>query len=1125
MRVKRLLTITLLSLFACAAVWAQATAQIHGTVQDATGAAVPGAAVKATQSETGVSRTVNSEADGAFVLTNLPLGPYQIEVTKDGFTKALQSGIVLQVNSDPAVSIALKVGAVTEEVNVEANAALVETRNSSVGAVVETQRIVELPLNGRNVTDLITLSGAAVQFGVSDTRLFSNRPYLSIGGMAALPIGGGATDWIYDGASHYDFMTGTALPIGFPDAVQEFKVESTGLEAVHGNSAAVEVVTPSGSNAFHGDLFEFIRNDGFGSAREDFSAGASTYKRNQFGGTAGGPIKKNKLFFFGGYQGTTQRASPDNTIAFVPTAAMMNGDFTAFESAACNRPAALKAPFVNNAISPSLLSPPALYIGQHILTGLAHDGITPNACGQITYNTPTYENDNQYVIKVDYQLSDKQSLFFRDLWTKQYQPTLLTLDPTNLLLASGTGFNTPAYAYTVGDTYLFTSNLVNSFRVAFTRINETRPPDDYFNFCTAGVQNFWCGENTAQFGLLTVSNGFSDGTNYSDPPPNGGGAYYRSANYSLNDDVSWVRGAHQMTFGGSAWQGRVTSRNDFNNNGQFTFTGGQTGQGLSDFLVGEASTFLDGLPAVEEMRETFFNLYATDTWKLTQRLTMNIGLRWEPYLPMVIPDGVIYNFDLNRFVNNIKSSQYVNAPPGFYYPGDPGFPGKSGIYNQWGKFAPRLGFAYDPFGDGKTSIRASYAFGYAYVPGLTREDQSGSNPWGGRETITGVTNFTNPWGSEANNPFPYVVNQDVKFTPGGIYETTAYNTPPPSYSTWNFAIQRQIGAPWLVSATYIGTHVEHLLISTPLNYAEILPGQPIEASGCAATALNCNAAANETARKVLNLLNPVGAGPIAPGVNNTYFGPTMQWNAGGNQHYDALLIALQRRLASNVAINANWTWSHCIGQLLGYNTKGDQTITNPNEINEVGNCDTDRRNIFNITAVAQMPRFSNTLVRTVASGWKMSFIYRYIAGIPGDVQDGTDQALTSINHQQPNLATPGADYTGQSCGGCFYLNKAAFALQPLGTQGNLGWNSITGPGYWDVDMALSRDFRITERQRVELRADAFNLPNSFTPGQISTVFGAAPTGPSFALISSAQFGQILTANATRKIQFALKYTF
>ena len=389
----------------------------------------PGAEVKATQTETQISRTVTSEADGSFVVTNLPLGPYQLEVSKAGFSKAVQSGIVLQVNSDPAVNMQLKIGAVTEAVNVEANAELVDTRNSGIGSVVETQRIVELPLNGRNVTDLITLSGAAVQFGVSDTRLFSNRPYLSIGGMAALPIGGGATDWIYDGASHYDFMTGTALPIGFPDAVEEFKVESSGLEAAHGNSAAVEVVTRSGGNAFHGDLFEFLRNDGFGSAREYFSAGASTYKRNQFGGTAGGPIKKNKLFFFGGFQGTTQRASPDNTIVFVPTQAMLNGDFTAFDSAACNRPNALKAPFVNNQISPALLSPPALYISQHILSGLAHDGLTPNACGQVTYNTPTYENDYQYVAKIDYQVSDKQTLFFRDLWTKQYQPSLNTLDP------------------------------------------------------------------------------------------------------------------------------------------------------------------------------------------------------------------------------------------------------------------------------------------------------------------------------------------------------------------------------------------------------------------------------------------------------------------------------------------------------------------------------------------------------------------------------------------------------------------------------------------------------------------------------------------------------------------------
>jgi hypothetical protein len=1135
--VKTFLLTALVSTLVCSTAEAQATAQIHGTIQDTSGAAVAGAEVKAIQTDTGVTRTVISAMDGGYVLATLPLGPYQLEVSKVGFAKVIEPGIVLQVNSDPAVDIALKVGALTEQVQVEANAALVETRSSGVGSVVETQRIIELPLNGRNVTDLITLAGAAVQNGTSDTRLFSGRPYLSIGGMATLPLGGGPTDWIYDGASHYDFMSGTSLPIAFPDAVQEFKVETSGLEAARGNSSAVEIVTRSGSNSLHGDLFEFIRNDAFGSAHEYFGIGASTYKRNQFGGTIGGAIVKNKLFFFGGFQGTLQRASPGNSIAFVPTQAMLSGDFTQFESAACGRSVPLRGPFSGNRVDPTLFSPPAVYIATKTLSSLAQDGITPNACGQITFNTPIYENDYQHVVKVDYQLSAKNSVFFRELWTRQYQPTLYNLDP-NLLLAAQVGFNTPAYAYTVGHTYVFNTNVVNSFRVAFTRINETRPKDDFFNYCTAGVINLWCGENKAQFGMLTIVGGFSNGINYSDPPPDGGGAYYRSANYILNDDVSWVHGAHQMTFGGSAWQGRVTSRNDFASNAQFTFNGATTGQGLADFLTGNASNFVDGLPNGEWMQETFLNLYFADTWRVSSHLTLNAGLRWEPYLPLASPTSVIYDFSVPRFVNNIRSSVYLNAPPGFYYPGDPGFPDKSGINQQWKKFAPRLGFAWDPTGGGRMSVRASYSFGYAFVPGLTREDNQGSNPWGGRETIAGVTtNFTNPWGSPSNNPFPYAVNHNVKFTPGGLYETATYNQPPPSFSTWNMAVQRQFGSAWLISATYMGSHVEHLLINVPLNYAALIPGAPIVTSGCAATALDCNAAANTTVRRVLNRLNPAGAGPVVAGLG-TYFGPTMQWNAGGNQHYNGLLLSLQRRLSRGVSLGANWTYSHCIGQLLGFNTKADQTITDPNNIFEVGNCDADRRHIVNITAVAEMPHFSNHFVNLMASGWKLSGIYKFTSGTPLMIQDGTDQELSTINHQQPNLMDPNGVYSGHSGPGAFYLNKAAFAPQPLGTVGNLGWNSLVTPAYWDIDLALSREFRFTERHRVELRADAFNLPNTFVPIAVPTTglagsatsatgtqFGAPPTGPAFATLNNAQFGQILAAQPTRKIQFALKYTF
>jgi hypothetical protein len=543
----------------------------------------------------------------------------------------------------------------------------------------------------------------------------------------------------------------------------------------------------------------------------------------------------------------------------------------------------------------------------------------------------------------------------------------------------------------------------------------------------------------------------------------------------------------------------------------------------------------DGLPNTQSMHETFFNIYFTDTWKLSSRLTMNAGIRWEPYIPITVPTGVIYNFDLTRFLNNVRSTQFLKAPPGFYYPGDPGFPGNSGEYSQWKQFAPRLGFAWDPKGDGKTSIRASFNFGYVFVPGLTREDQQGQNPWGGRQVLTGSVNFTNPFGSAANNPYPYFVNPNVTFTPRGLFATTPYDTPTPSYSTWNLAIQRQIGSAWLVSATYMGSKVSHLLLSIPLNYAPLIPGAPVVAT-CAANATNANCLANADSRRVLAVLNPAGAG--------NFFGPTMAWNAGGNQHYHAAVFSVQRRLSRGVSLSANWTWSHCIGQETGYNTKPEQTVTDPIHFNQVGNCDSDRRNIVNLTAVAQTPKFSNRMMSLVASGWKWSGIYTFRSGTPLMIQDGVDSALSTINHQQPNLVGPDNVYTGQSCGRCFYLNApqttkvAAFAAQPAGVYtGNLGWNSVVSPTFWELDTSLSREFRITERQALELRADAFNLTNSFVSAMAGSSGGTAPntafgtaygnplTGPTFSLINSAQFGQILGAQATRKIQFALKYTF
>src|SRR6266478_6382597 len=352
----------LVSVFSCGAAWGQATAQISGTVRDQTGAVLPGVEVTAAHTETGIARnTVTNEA-GLYVLPNLAVGPYRLEAALPVFRTFVQSGIVLRVNSNPVINVVLELGQVNEQVEVQANAALVETRSSTVGQVVENARILELPLNGRNVTDLITLAGAAIQTDVPMPKNFAGSNYISAAGGLGFGV-----EYTLDGARHINFVSGTSMQMPFPDALQELKIETSGMTAQHGVSAAVGGVTKSGANEFHGDLFEFVRNDLF-NARNYFAAN-STLKRNQFGGTIGGPILKNKLFFFAGYQGTTTRQDPADTRSFIPTPAMMAGDWTAFASPACNagRQISLKAPFSNNRIDPTLYSQPAINMLNRIL--------------------------------------------------------------------------------------------------------------------------------------------------------------------------------------------------------------------------------------------------------------------------------------------------------------------------------------------------------------------------------------------------------------------------------------------------------------------------------------------------------------------------------------------------------------------------------------------------------------------------------------------------------------------------------------------------------------------------------------------------------------------------------------
>src|SRR5579864_6188246 len=460
--------------------WGQitATSQLLGVVQDTTGATVPDARVTLTNVETGAVRNTSSKGDGGFLFTELTAGTYELRVVKEGFNAYVQSGILLQVDSNPQINVALKVGNVSQEIKVEASAAMVETHSNGVGQVIDQQRVVEMPLNGRQATDLIFLSGGATTAPAGDLNSNKNYPTQTISVGGGLP---NAISFVMDGASNNDPFNNLNLPIPFPDALQEFKVETSAIPAQYGQhaAAAVNVVTKTGSNQFHGDAFDFLRNGDL-NARDFFASSRDSLKRNQFGGTIGGPIRKDKLFFFAGYQGTIVRSNPPTTVNTVATQDMLNGNFTTFASAACQgKNINLAAPFVNDQISPSLLN-------QQALNFLKHVPVSTNPCGTIQYGIPNNNREHQILGRIDDQLSDKHQFFGRYFIANYNNPVLY--DASNVLTANKTGVADQSQSFVLGDNYTFTPSTIASFHGTLNRTRGLRVVPNYFSPTDLAVQ-------------------------------------------------------------------------------------------------------------------------------------------------------------------------------------------------------------------------------------------------------------------------------------------------------------------------------------------------------------------------------------------------------------------------------------------------------------------------------------------------------------------------------------------------------------------------------------------------------------------------------------------------------------
>ena len=1120
---------TVLWALAASLAWGQATARIHGVVQDQSSAVVPNATVKVTQTETGISRTTVTETDGGYVFANLPLGTYRLEVQKEGFANAIQTGIILQVDSDPSLPITLKPGATSETITVEATPSQVETSSVGVGSVVETQRILDLPLNGRQPTDLITLSGLAVQTGSSPTYTMATGVNISVAGGTSYSV-----QYNLDGASHLDTYVGTNMPLPFPEALQEFKLVTSAQDATQGgghSGATVDAVTRSGSNSFHGDAFEFFRNYDL-NGRDFFSPVADGLKRNQFGGVLGGPIKKDKFFFFLGYEGTMIRQYTQSTIQYVPTAAELTGNFAPYIAAGCPGAAGIAAsPIVHGGQIVIPLSPAALKISSYLPQ-------SNNVCGQVFSGIPLHQNESQAPVRLDYNVSPKNMLFARYIVTKIdiTQPYSIN---KNVLSTDGQGANDEANSLALGDTYLFSSNVVNSFRVFGNRVGATTPGAQTFGPQQVGIHNFY--DYYGNFiPIFLVANGFS--TNFISNFSIGSDT---TTNFGLNDDLSVIHGSHQLSFGVNTMRALLNAHSYAWSEGFFLFAG-IFGSPMVDFLTGNAAQFHQASPNPENLTQNFVGLYAADTWKISHNFTLNYGLRWNPFIPMQFKQSDSYTFSLSNFYHDVHSNVVPTAPPGFLYPGDPGFNSRAGMDNAWNHFEPRVGFAWDPFGDGKTAIRAGAGIAYDFLRQDINENTSSVLPFRTSVVESFPVSLDNPYATvPGGNPFPYNYNPKNPVFPNLPYQSflpIPANIQTPVQYSWNFGMQRQVTKSVFVSATYVGSEIAHLWTGVDLNPPQLLPGvpnflqafAPAQIALCANLQANCTS--NENQRRLLELTNP-SAGNV--------YGSLTSLDSSGTQHYDGLLVNARWRVGDNVNLGANWTWSHCIGLPVTTLSNLEATYLNtPYQNNgpvnrhlDMGPCEVgsiDIRHIVNVTLVVNTPRFQNNWARRLGTGWTLSTIYTVHTGVPFDAELGTDNALNGFNPsgnnpvpQRPTqvLQNVYASNKGQSCSPApcvSYLNPAAFVVPPAGTYGDMGIGALRAPGFWEWDQTISRAFPITEGTHLEFRAEAFNVTNSVRFGiPVQTL------GGTFGTIVSDQSttGSTSPGDGGRVVQFAMKYVF
>ena len=1043
--------------------WAQnTTASLEGTVTDATGAKIEGAKATAVNTGTGATESSTTTAAGVFSFPRLAVGEYRLLVEKDGFDRYVQSGLILNVGQAATAGVVLKLGNVNTQVDVNSNVELVDTRTFTSNQVIEEKQVIDLPLNGRNAQSLLNLSAGTVDLArngciiCGQGGVYPNEETASVNGSAVTQV-----NYQMDGVSHNDTYVNASLPFPNPDAIQQFALQSSNFSAEYGNASGgvVNIVSKSGTNSFHGTAFEYLRNGSL-NAKNYFGLTHDSLHRNQYGGSIGGPILKNKLFFFGTYQGTPVSSASASLTAFVPTAAQRGGDFS-------TTPTQLKDPvtgvqLVNNQIPVSRQDPVSQALLKYVPLPTGPNGL-------LTYSGVVVRTqDTQMLGKIDYSVG-KNQFTGHYFFTQFTQPTVIPA--TNVLAAPSTGNHVRVQTVAISHTYLQSSTLLfnTTFGLNLQRGGSTSGAP--FSWADLGAK---VAHPTPPELAMSVTSGFSIATNHT-------GEFDRG-DFTIREAVMKLVGAHELHFGGQALRVQNTINNTYRQSGNFTFNGQLSGNGLADFIFGRAYSFTQGGGEFKSFAGTQWGFFLQDNWKATSNLTLNAGVRWDPWIPYYDRQGRV-----ECFVPGAQSVRYPNAPAGLIYGGqnhDAGCP-VAGSSPYWPQLGPRLGFAYRVTNDGSTSIRGGFGIYYTPPQTSTYNAQVDTAPFSPAFTYNNVQ-FSDPYGSVgAANPFPAqygptLPTASATFTlPVSVSGVFQSGWRPPVTDSWNLIVEHQFGKSSVARVAYIGNVSSHNSVSYPVNHAIYVPGN--------------STTANTQARRPYSNFSTVG-----------------QSQSGSSSNYNGFQASLEKRLKFGLTLLANYTWAKSLDNF---------SWTNPYSHSvDYGRSTGDLAHNFKFSDVwdVPFPRSDKAFLGKLSSGWKVNSIVVWQSGFPLTVLSGVDNSFTGIALDHANYqGGPVALSTGRSHAAMVskFFDTSQFTPNPVGTFGTASKGQLRGPRYFDTDFALLKNTPVVENVSFQIRAEAFNLFNNvnFQSPNVTQ--------------SSAQFGVISAANDPRILQLSGKIIF